>query len=169
MSEHKTPRDHHPWCLPDTTRLAAAEAVFTLSDAWSFSGLKSKISSLGSMLNFDANVKKTTARHQCENRLTQHWIDEADTRERPTMVRKLIRAFCEGKNLQYSFHDLHLIRQLEHPRDNTFDGPSVTIENPISGQKAQFIGSMPWILKTLLAQQSVRVKNCLLKKKLSAN
>ncbi len=32
--------------------------VFTLGDARSFSGL-----------TFDADVKKTTARHQCENRL----------------------------------------------------------------------------------------------------
>ncbi len=42
-------------------------AVFLLSDALSFSGLASKIQPLGSMFNFDADVKKTTARHQCEN------------------------------------------------------------------------------------------------------
>ncbi len=41
----------------------------TLGDARSFSGLTSKIPPLGSMLNFDADVKKTTARHQGENRL----------------------------------------------------------------------------------------------------
>ncbi len=46
------------------------EGVFTLGDARSFSGLTSKIPPLDSMLNFDADVKKTTARHQCENRLT---------------------------------------------------------------------------------------------------
>ncbi len=34
-------------------------AVSTLGDAWSFSGLTSKIPLLGSMLNFDADVKKT--------------------------------------------------------------------------------------------------------------
>ncbi len=34
------------------------EGVFTLSDARSFSGLTSKIPPLGSMLNFDADVKK---------------------------------------------------------------------------------------------------------------
>ncbi len=34
------------------------EAVFTLGDARSFSGLTSKIPPLGSMLNFDADVKK---------------------------------------------------------------------------------------------------------------
>ncbi len=43
------------------------KGVFTLSDARSFSGLTSKISPLGSMLNFEANVKKTTALQQCEN------------------------------------------------------------------------------------------------------
>ncbi len=41
--------------------------VFTLSDAQSFYELTSKIPPLGSMLNFDADVKTTTARHQCEN------------------------------------------------------------------------------------------------------
>ncbi len=44
------------------------ERVFTLGDARSFSGLTSKIPPLGSMLNFDGDVKKTTARHHCENR-----------------------------------------------------------------------------------------------------
>ena len=47
------------------------QGVFTLSDARSFSELTSKIPPLGSMLNFDADVKKTTARHQCENRFNQ--------------------------------------------------------------------------------------------------
>ncbi len=37
--------------------------VFTLSDARSLSGLTSKIPPLGSTLNFDADVKKTTVRH----------------------------------------------------------------------------------------------------------
>ena len=41
-----------------------------LGDTRSFSGLTSRILPLGSMLNFDADVKKTTARHQCEKRLT---------------------------------------------------------------------------------------------------
>ncbi len=41
--------------------------VFTLDDARSCLGLTSKISPLGSTLNFDADVKITTARHQCEN------------------------------------------------------------------------------------------------------
>ncbi len=35
-----------------------------------FFGLTSKIPPLGSMFNFDADVKKTTMRHQCENRLS---------------------------------------------------------------------------------------------------
>ncbi len=43
------------------------KGVFTLGDARLFFGLASKIPPLGSMLNFDADVKKTTARHQCEN------------------------------------------------------------------------------------------------------
>ncbi len=46
------------------------EGVFTLSDAPSFSGLTSKFLPLGSMLNFDADVKKETARHECENPFT---------------------------------------------------------------------------------------------------
>ncbi len=37
------------------------------------SGLTSTFSPLGSMLNFDADVKKTTARHQCENPCTRNW------------------------------------------------------------------------------------------------
>ncbi len=41
--------------------------VFTLGDARSFFGLTSKIPPLGSMLNSDTDVKKTTSRHQCEN------------------------------------------------------------------------------------------------------
>ncbi len=40
--------------------------VFTSGDTWSFSGLTSKIPLLVSMLNVDADVKKTTARHQGE-------------------------------------------------------------------------------------------------------
>ncbi len=42
--------------------------VFKSDDAWSFSGLTPKIPPLGSMLNFDADVKNMTARHQYENR-----------------------------------------------------------------------------------------------------
>ncbi len=45
--------------------------VFTLSDARSFSGLTSKIPPLSSMLNFDTDVKNSTARHQCENRYSE--------------------------------------------------------------------------------------------------
>ena len=37
----------------------------------SFFGLTSKILPLGSMLNFDADVKKMAAHHQCENRFTR--------------------------------------------------------------------------------------------------
>ncbi len=44
----------------------ARQGVFALGDARSFSALTSKIPPLGSMQNFDADVKKTTARHQCE-------------------------------------------------------------------------------------------------------
>ncbi len=51
---------------------STGEGVFTLRDTWSFFfGLTSKILPLGSMLNFDADFKKTTARHQCENPLTK--------------------------------------------------------------------------------------------------
>ncbi len=40
------------------------QGVFTLGDARSFfGGLASKNPSLGSLSNFDADVKKTTARH----------------------------------------------------------------------------------------------------------
>ncbi len=39
------------------------DEVFTLGDARSFFALTSKIPPLGSMLNFDADVKKSTARH----------------------------------------------------------------------------------------------------------
>ncbi len=46
----------------------ARPGVFTLSDARSFFGLTSKIPPLGSLLNFDADIKKMIARHQCENR-----------------------------------------------------------------------------------------------------
>ncbi len=46
------------------------EAVFTLGDTRSFFGLASKIPPLGSMLNFDVDVKKTTGRHQCEHCLS---------------------------------------------------------------------------------------------------
>ena len=41
----------------------AGEGVFTLGDAISFSALTSKIQPLGSMFNFDADVKNTTARY----------------------------------------------------------------------------------------------------------
>ncbi len=53
-----------------TGREAAPEGVSTLGNAQSFFGLTSKIPPLASMLNFDADVKKATARHQCENHLT---------------------------------------------------------------------------------------------------
>ncbi len=45
--------------VPQWTR----HRVFTLGDARSFSALTSKITPLGSMFNFDADVKKTTACH----------------------------------------------------------------------------------------------------------
>ncbi len=47
-----------------------ASRGFTLGDARSFWRLTSKIPPLGSMLNFDADVKKMNARHQCENRFS---------------------------------------------------------------------------------------------------
>ncbi len=47
--------------------------VFTLGDARSFFGLTSKIPPLGSTVNFDADVKEMTARHQCGNRLNHAW------------------------------------------------------------------------------------------------
>ena len=49
--------------------LAAHKGVLMLGDAQSFFELASKIPPLGSMLNFDADVKRTTTRHQRENRL----------------------------------------------------------------------------------------------------
>ena len=45
-----------------------AFGVFILGDAWSFSELTLKIQPLGSILNFDADVKNTTARHQCTSK-----------------------------------------------------------------------------------------------------
>ncbi len=45
--------------------------VFALRDTWSLFGLTSKIPPLDSMLNFDADVNKTTTRHQCENYQTR--------------------------------------------------------------------------------------------------
>ena len=48
-----------------------SQGIFTLGDARWFSGLTSKNPPLGSMLNFDADVKKTTARHQRENPYSQ--------------------------------------------------------------------------------------------------
>ncbi len=44
------------------------KGLFMLGDGRSFSRLTSKVSLLVSMSNVDADVKKTTARHQCENR-----------------------------------------------------------------------------------------------------
>ncbi len=43
------------------------KGVFMSGDVLSLCGLTSKILPLDSMLNFDADVKKITARHQCEN------------------------------------------------------------------------------------------------------
>ena len=43
------------------------------------SGLKSKFSPLGPMLNFDADVKKTTARHECENPQKTHPKNHLET------------------------------------------------------------------------------------------
>ncbi len=40
-----------------------SEGVCILGDAWSFLALTSKIPPLSAMFNFDADVKKTTARH----------------------------------------------------------------------------------------------------------
>ncbi len=50
--------------------------VFTLGDARSFFGPTSKIPPSGSMLNFDADVKNTSVRHQYENRL-RRGVNEA--------------------------------------------------------------------------------------------
>ncbi len=52
--------------LSEASQQRGASGVFTSRDTWSFSGLTSKMPPLGSMLNFDADVKKMTARHQCE-------------------------------------------------------------------------------------------------------
>ncbi len=49
---------------PSNETNCPSEGVSTLGDARAFSELTSKIPPLGSMLNFDADVKKTTARHQ---------------------------------------------------------------------------------------------------------
>ncbi len=52
-------------CIQEAGRMEI-EGVITLGahDVRSFSGLTSKIPPLGSASNFDADVKKTTARHQ---------------------------------------------------------------------------------------------------------
>ncbi len=61
---------------------------FILGEAWSFSGLTSKIQPLHFMLKFDADVKQSTTRHQCENRcaclqeiLTEKGYSEEQVRE----------------------------------------------------------------------------------------
>ncbi len=49
-----------------------------------FVGLTSKIPPLGSMLNFDADVKKTTVRHQCEKPLitgAHCWPHDTDSND----------------------------------------------------------------------------------------
>ncbi len=46
------------FCLTEADPAWPPEGDYTLGDALSFSGLTSKISPLGSMLNFDADVKK---------------------------------------------------------------------------------------------------------------
>ncbi len=48
-------------------KMTVCQGVFTLGDVRSFLGLTSKNPPLGSMLNFDADVKDTTARHLREN------------------------------------------------------------------------------------------------------
>ncbi len=48
-----------------------------------FSGLTSKFSPLGSMLNFDADVKKTSERHQRENRLSSSKLTHFSPRPSP--------------------------------------------------------------------------------------
>ena len=50
------------------------DGVFTLGDARSFVALTSKIPPLGSTLNFDADVKKMTARHRRENLVSCGWF-----------------------------------------------------------------------------------------------
>ncbi len=62
----------HMWHagMPGVYALGKSQGVFTLGDALSFSGLTSTIPPLGSMFNFDADVKKTTAGRQCENRFS---------------------------------------------------------------------------------------------------
>ncbi len=57
------------WCRAGH-RTNRRQEIFTLGDARSFSGLTSNIPTLGSMSNFDADVRKLTAHHQCENRLS---------------------------------------------------------------------------------------------------
>ncbi len=47
-----------------------------------FSGLTSNISPLGSVLNFDAGVKKKAARHQCENHVYLQLHDAVPGRRR---------------------------------------------------------------------------------------
>ncbi len=58
------------WSLSNTAVKHWFEGVFTLGDAQPCFGLRSKITPLGSKLNFDIDVKKMTAYHQCENCFT---------------------------------------------------------------------------------------------------
>ncbi len=51
----------------------ATTGVLTLGDARTYFELALTIPPFVSMFNFDADVKKTTARHQCENR---QWMNE---------------------------------------------------------------------------------------------
>ncbi len=58
-----------------------------LGDALSLCGLTSKISPLGSMVNFDADVKEMTARPQCEDHFCHCWNVRASHRNAPRLDR----------------------------------------------------------------------------------
>ncbi len=53
-----------------------SKGVFILGDAQSFLGQTSKIPPFTSMLKFDADVKNTSARHQCENRFMLNFVSK---------------------------------------------------------------------------------------------
>ncbi len=70
----KQPDPHKPNAIKLHTRKHRRKptGVFTLGDTRSFFRLTSKAPPLGQMLNFDAHVKTTTARHQNRFFTTQH-------------------------------------------------------------------------------------------------
>ena len=75
-----------------------------MGDARSVFALTSKFPPLGSPLNFDADVKETTARHQCENRLRR--VHDELKRVLPSeMISNWPRGYCPATEILCSSWD----------------------------------------------------------------